>query len=139
MATGGGSAAQLEWSTHSGKYRYGATCERDVLFIVSDSLSRNPDVVPRRSRGERTEDERRKLENQGVPRDSHHDDLSIMKTRYNLDKYCAVVGVESGDSGRELTCEDVKKQIASLMNNTDKEGGELFLTFNCERKSLNLR
>ena len=29
---------------------------------------------------------------------------------------------------RELTSEDVKKQIASLLNNTDKEGGELFLT-----------
>ena len=139
MATGGGSAAKVEWSTCSGKYRYGAVGERDVLFIVSDSPSPNPDVVPRRFRGELTDDERRKLENQGVPRDCHHDDLSIMKARYGLDSRQHIVGVESGDSGRELTCEDVKKQIASLMNNTDKEGGELFLTFNCERKSRNLR
>ena len=139
MATGGGQAFQVDWSTDSGKACYGASGERDVLFIVSDSPSRNPDVVPRRSRGELTDDERRKLEHQGVSRDSHHDDLSIMKARYGLDPECQIVGVESGDSGRELTCEDVKKQIASLMNNTDKEGGALFLTFNCERKSLNLR
>ena len=139
MATGGGSATKVEWSTNSGKNNYGAVGERDVLIIVSVSPSRNPDVVPRRSRGELTDDERHKLEQQGVPKDSHHDDLSIMKARYGLDSMYQIVGVESGDSGRELTCEDVKKQIASLMNNTDKEGGELFLTFNCERKSLNLR
>ena len=112
-----------EWTTFSGKYAYSAYGTIDILFIVSDSPSSNPDVVPRRSRGELTDDERRKLEHQGVPRDSHHDDLSIMKARYNLDKYCAVVGVQSGDSGRELTCGDIKKQIASLMNNTDKAAG----------------
>ena len=139
MATGGGQAFQVDWSTRSGKHDYGAVGERDVLVIVSDSPPRNSDVVPRRSQGELTNDERRKLEHQGVPRDCHHDDLSIMKARYGLDTEYQIVGVESGDSGRELTCEDVKKKIASLMNNTDKEGGELFLTFNCERKSLNLR
>ena len=86
MATGGGQVFQVDWSTHSGKYNYGASGERDVLFIVSDSPSRNPDVVPRRSRGELTDNERRKLKHQGVPpRDCHHDDLSIMKARYGLD------------------------------------------------------
>ena len=129
MATGGGQAFQVDWSNLSGKVQYAAVGERDVLFIVSDSSSRNPDVVPSRSRGELTNDERRKLEHQGVPRDCHHDDLSIMKARYELDTENQIVGVESGDSGRELTCEDVKKQIASLMNNTDKRGGELFLIY----------
>ena len=137
MATGGGQAFQVDWSTDSGKACYGASGERDVLIIISNSPSRDSDVVLRRSRGELTEDERRKLENQGVPRDCHHDDLSIMKARYGLDSRPQIVGVESGDSGRELSCEDVKKLIASLMNNTDKKGGELFLTFNCERKSRN--
>ena len=126
-ATGGGSAANVEWSTHSGKHNYGASGGRDVLFIVSDSPSRNPDVVPRISRGELTDDERHKLENQGVPRNCHHDDLSIIKARYGLHSRSKIVGVESGDSGRELTREDVKKQIESLMNNTDKAGGELYI------------
>ena len=126
-ATGGGSAANVEWSTQSGKHNYGASGERDVLFIVSDSPSRNPDVVPRISRGELTDDERRKLENQGVPRNCHHDDLSIIKARYGLHSRSKIVGVESGDSGRELTRDDVKKQIESLMNNTDKAGGELYI------------
>ena len=125
MATGGdpSDTSAVTWNTYSGKYAYSASGTKDVLFIVSDSPSRSPDVVPRRSRGELTDDEKRILEHQGVPRDSHHDDLSIMKARYSQDKLCAVVGVESGDSGRELTCEDVKKQIASLMNNTDKAAG----------------
>ena len=125
MATGGDPSdiSAVTWTTYSGKYAYSAYGTIDVLFIISDSPSRNPDVVPRRSCGELTDDERRKLEHQGVSRDSHHDDLSIMKARYSMDKLCAVVGVESGDSGRELTCEDVKKQIASLMNNTDKAAG----------------
>ena len=125
MATGGvpSDTSAVTWTTFSGKYAYSAYGTIDVLFIVSDSPSRNPDVVPRRSRGELTGDERCKLEHQGVPKDSHHDDLSIMKARYGLDSRYQIVGVESGDSGRELTCEDVKKQIASLMNNTDKAGG----------------
>ena len=139
MATGGGSTRAVEWSTLSGKYTYGASGGRDVLFIVSDSPSRNHDVVPRRSRGELTDDERRKLEHQGVPRCCHHDDLSIMKARYGLDKDENIVGVEFGDSGRELTCEDVKKQIASLLNNTDQEGGELFLTTRIQENYVIIR
>lgn len=123
MTSGCQSDTSPEWTTYSGKYAYSAYGTIDVLLIVSDFPSRNPDVVPRRTRGELTDDERRKLENQGIPRDCHHDDLSIMKARYGLDKECNIVGVESGDSGRELTCEDVKKQIASLINNTDQAAG----------------
>ena len=126
MATGGdpSDTSAVTWTTCSGKYIYSAIGTIDILFVVSDSPSPNPDVVPRRSRGELTDDERCKLEHQGVPRDCHHDDLSIMKARYGQDKDCNIVGVESGDSGKELTCEDVRKQITSLMNDTAKAEGK---------------
>ena len=51
--------------------------------LLSPTLSsQSPEVVPRRPRGELSEDEQRKLEHQRVPRGCHHDDLSIMKARY---------------------------------------------------------
>lgn len=114
----------LEWSTHSGKYEYSATGEIDILLIVPAFPSLDPDVVPRRSRGELTDDEKRKLEHQGVPKDCHRDDLSIMKARYGLDPNNFIVGVESGTSERVLICEEVKKRISKLINKTDKAEGD---------------
>ena len=113
------------WDTHSGKYAYGASGQAEVLLIVPSLSGQSPEVVPRRTREELSEDERRKLEHQGVPRECHHDDPSIIKARFILDKGKRVNEVLTGDS---LTCELVKRQITHLMNNTntDTAGGEKF-------------
>lgn len=125
MATDRESTDRLctQWTT-SGKHNYAAVGGRDILIIVSDNSSPNPDVVPRRSQGELKDNERNKLDNQGIPRECHHDDLSIMKARYGQHPKSHILGVASG---RELTCEDVKKKIASLIRDTDKEGGRLWV------------
>ena len=101
--------------------RHGAIGRRDVLFLVSDTpTTDSPDIVPRRSRGPLTDEERRKLEEQGIHRDYHHTDLGIMTARETLDKQRTIVDVLSA---YKATCEGIKSRIADIMHDTDKEGG----------------
>ena len=100
---------------------HGAAGRRDVLLIVSKlSATDNPDIVSRRSRGPLTEEERRKLEEQGIHEDCCHSDLSIMAARERLDKHRTVVDILSAE---KTTCKGVRTQITDLMKTTDKEGG----------------
>ena len=112
------------WSDYSGKTAYSAVGHRDVLIIVSEDGLPEPDVVRRRLAIELTEEEKGKLENQGIPREDQCDDLSIVKARYGLHKEYTLIGVEIGQPGGEgLTRESVFKHIATLMNNYDSNGG----------------
>lgn len=95
----------------------------DVLLIVSEPDSRNPLVVPRRPNTELSPPEVVKLENQGVAKEHHTDDLSIMKARYELDKDCCMVGVEQGQTDRELSSVDVRKKISSVFSTTKNQSG----------------
>ena len=91
------------------------------MYLVSNvPTTDNPDIVPRRSRGPLTEEERRKLEEQGIHEDCCHSDLSIMTARDVLDKRNALVSVVSAE---KTTCEGFKSRVTDLMNTTDKEGG----------------
>ena len=112
--------SQIEWYDKPDA-GHGAVGRRDVLLIVSKlSNTDNPVIVPRRTRDPLTENERRKLEKQGVHEDYCHRDLSIMTARERLDKYRTLVGTVSAE---KTTCEGVKRQITDLMNTTDKDGG----------------
>ncbi len=111
------------WDTHNGKYGYGATGKTEVLLVTSNLTTQDDDVVQRRPGGELKDDERRKLEHQGVPRDCHHDDTSIMKARHSLDKEKSIAEVLRDDGS--LTCEQVIKKITQLQNNTDTCGGKV--------------
>ena len=123
MATRGYEPESPIWDT-SGKVAYGAAGKREVLIIVPTLSGQSPEVVPRRPRGELSEDERRKLEHQGVPRDCHHDDLSIIKARHSLYKDTRGTEVMTGNS---LSCESVRKKVTQLMNNTETVGGKFYL------------
>ena len=112
------------WSDLAGKVTYGTVGNRDVLIIVSEDGLPESDVVRRRPAIELTEEEREKLENQGIPREDQCDDLSIVKARHGLDKCRTLIGVEIGQPGGEgPTRESVFKHIATLMNNHDSNGG----------------
>ena len=98
----------------------GSIGSRDFLLIKGDDLvTTDPDVVPRRSRGPLTEEERRKLEEQGIHRDYHHSDESIVMARYQLDKECNIVGQITGGAN------EVMMQIENTMKQTSREGGKL--------------
>ncbi len=120
--------SSLTWDTRNGKYKYGASGITEVLLITSNPTIQDDDVVPRKPGGELTDDDRRRLEHQGVPRDSHHDDLSIMKARFILDKEKSMAK-ELNDDGSSLTCVQVTKKISQLLNNTDTNGGELTIQY----------
>ena len=125
MATGGASPT---WSTYNGKYRYGASGKREVLLITSNFTTQDDDVIPRRPGGELKDDERQKLEHQGVSRDCHHDDLSIMKARHGLNKESSIAEVLRDDGS--LTHEQVTTKITQLLNDTETGGGEYNNTMN---------
>ena len=75
-----------------GKVYCSAAGKRDKLIISSEAPLPHPDAVPR-CNAELTEDDRRRLTNQGVP-EHCCDDLSTVRARCNLDKGVNVVGVE---------------------------------------------
>ncbi len=93
-----------------------------MLLITSNLTTQDDDVVQRRPGGELKDDETRRLEHQGVPKDCHHDDLGIMKARYGLDKDNSIVEVLRNEGS--LTREQVTKKITQLPNNTETSGGE---------------
>ena len=109
------------WDTYSGQYIYSASGKREVLLIAPTLSSPSPEVVPRRPQ-ELSEHERWRLEYQGVPRDCHHDDLSLIEARYNLDKDLSLFEVLTG---RSITCKQVMKKASQLMNKPTTVGGKL--------------
>lgn len=111
-------SSQLNWDKGH------AVGNNEVLLIVPSFYDQSPEIVPRRPRGELSEDEQRKLEYQRVPRESHHDDLSIIKASFDLDKEMSISDIMTGDA---LTCEQVTKKITMLMNRTKATGGNLSL------------
>ncbi len=79
-------------------------------------------VVPRRNRPPLTEEEKYKLQEQGIHEDCCHSDLSIMKARQDLAfLYYTSAGVLTGE---QRTCEEVRQRITELFKITDKEGGK---------------
>ena len=112
------------WNTGSGKYEYSASGKTDVLFIVFPSmLGLSREVKPRRYRKKLSENEQEKLESEGVARDCHSSDLSIMKARFRCDKE---KNISEEMTGGSLKCEEVKKTIMQLMDSTKAEGGKLY-------------
>lgn len=120
MATG------EDWTDHSGKAAYGASVICDVLIIVSESVAHpNSEVVQRRPARELTEEWREKLDNQGIAREHHQDELSIVKARFGLSQSrYTIAGVEVSHPGRQtLTSDMVLKKIRAVMNNCENTRG----------------
>ena len=100
-----------------------AAGNRDVLIIVSVEKpgSQSFDVVPR-CEIEITEEDRRKLTNQGIPPECL-DDLSIVRARISLDSSLELVK-ELSDSGKQLSRSYVLEQIQDFLKCSKKPGGE---------------
>ena len=96
--------------------------DRDVLILGSTGDFQDPDVSFRLD-AELTEDDRRKLSNQGVSEECS-DDLSIFRARVKLDKTYHLVGEEVSKPGRELHQSYVLGRVEDLMKMSDKPGGE---------------
>ena len=106
---------------------YNALGDRDVLILAPDLSLPYPEAVPRRP-GQLTQEDKLKLQRQGLPPNSCYDEQAIIKTRYELDKRCKIVKLKSGQS---LSQEEVMENIAHLLNATQSDGGKKF-TLDCE-------
>ena len=93
---------------------------RDVLILAPDLSLPHPEAVPRRP-GQLTQEDKLMLQNQGLPPDSCHNELDIIKARQELDKRLKIVGVKSGKS---LSQEATMKSIAYLLTTTKNDGGK---------------
>ncbi len=99
--------------------------EREAFLLVSTGDAApdgNPDVIPLQGAGELTEEDRRKLDSQGVPPDCR-DDVSIVRARITLSPICQLSREEVSMTGRELTRGYVVGQLEEFFNSVEKPGG----------------
>ena len=101
---------------------------RDVLIILSEgnSGSLSPDVVPR-CEIEISEEDRRRLTNQGIPPECS-DDLSIIRARIGLDSSLDLVKELRAEPGKELSRSYILEQIQDFLKSIKKPGGESVFT-----------
>ena len=97
--------------------------ERDVFILGSENgATTDPNVVPRCRIILRDQDKQR-LVNQGILKDSK-DDLGIIQARFSLDKTLDMVRVEVSKPGQELSCNYVLKQLEDFLKSCKKPGGK---------------
>ena len=98
---------------------YNAVGGRDVLIIAPDLSLPHPEAVARRP-GQLTEEDKLKLQRQGLPPDCQ-DELDIMRARYELDKRHKLIEIKSG---QPLLQKEVKENIEYLLHTTQNDGGK---------------
>ncbi len=98
-----------------------AAGRRDVLIVASRRDAPSPDIVPRCD-FEPTEQDRRRLANEGVHVESY-DDISVIKARIARDGRCNLVGEEISLPERELTRDHVLKRLKDVLTNCSTDGG----------------
>ena len=122
------------WHDRGGTVKYSAVGGRDVLILAPDLSLPHPEAVPKRS-GQLTQEDKLKLQSQGLPPDSYHNELDIIKARYELNKGYKIVEVKSGQS----LSREVIENIAHLLNTTQNDGGkEIRLCTSCRLKVNNI-
>ena len=120
MATGKSDMPSKLWYATNTMF-YSVRGDRDVLILAPDLSLSHYEAVARRP-GQLTEEDRLKLQSQGLPLDCHNE-LDILNARYELDNECTIVEVKSGKS---LSREKAIENIGHLLNTTKNDGGKNF-------------
>lgn len=129
-------AGAPEWTSSVKITGTQAIGDRDVLIIVSKDVS-NPDAVRRRAGIELTDELRENLESQGIEREEQSDDLSIIKTRYGMEKRFTIADVEmSGQDEGKLTRDGVLNRIETLMKKSDQGGSYTYILLSACRYNI---
>ena len=102
---------------------YSVHGSRNVLIIAPDLSLPHPEAVARRP-GQLTEEDKLKLQSQGLPPDCQKE-LNTVEGRCKLDKRLQIVEIVSGKS---ITRERVLESIAHLLNTTSKDGGKYYIS-----------
>ena len=109
--------SSLWYSTNSTGYEVGGG--RDVLILAPDLSLPHPEAVPRRP-GQLTQEDRLKLQSQGLPPDCQCE-LDIVKGRYELDSNLMITEIMFRHL---LTKKQVTQHIEQLLNTTQNDGGK---------------
>ena len=115
---GGHEVPRNLWSRR-GTIIYNAGGERDVLILATDLSLPHPEAVPRRP-GQLIQEDKIMLQSQGLPPDSCHEELAIVKARCELDMRYKILDIKSGSL---VSREDVLKCISHLLVTTQANGG----------------
>ncbi len=103
-----------------------AAGKREAFLLASTGEAApdgNPDVIPLQVAGELTEEDRRKLDSQGVPPDCR-DDVSIVRARISLDPNRLQLSREEvSKTGRELSRGYVLRQLEEFLDSVETPGG----------------
>ena len=113
----------VPWGCGTATCKYSAAGGRDVLILAPDLSLPHPEAVARRP-GQLTEEDKVKLQSQGLPPDCQSEQ-DIIRARYDLDKRSKIVEVKSGQS---LT-QEVIESITHLLNTTQNDGGKQIICY----------
>ena len=116
-------AQPIRWETIHGAACV-AVCNKDVCLITSVTQAGQVplEIVPR-CKIAITEENRRKLTNQGIPPECS-DDLSIIRARIDLDSTLELVRVLVNEPGKELSRSYILEQVEEFLKRTKKQGGK---------------
>ena len=99
--------------------------DRDLIIIASfgEAAARIAGVVPR-SPHELTEEDKRRMVDQGLSPEECTDDISILQARLRLDKKHEMVEMLVNEGTRELTRGHILERLESQFKATEKAGGD---------------
>ncbi len=112
-----------QWDFFGGHWH--ASGKKEGFLLVSTGEAApdgNPDVIPLQGAGELTEEDRSKLDSQGVLPDCR-DDVSIARARIILDPDYQLSREEVSTTGNELSRGDVLRQLEEFLNSVETPGG----------------
>ncbi len=114
-----------QWRSYGDEWVAGGERETFLLTSTGDAApDGNYHVIPLQGAGELTEEDRRKLESQGVPTDPEFcDDVSIVRDRISLDSGYQLSREKISRTGRELTRGYVLRQLEIFLNSVKKPRG----------------
>ena len=95
-----------------------------IVASFGEAAARIAGVVPR-SPHEPTEEDKRRMVDQGLSPEECTNDISILQARLRLDKRYEMVEMLVSGSGRELSRGHILERLESQFKETEKAGGEI--------------
>ena len=105
-----------------GMKSYGAYGPRDVLILKGSESLEGPDIVARK-KGELTQEDRDRMDSEGIPLECWEDEALLVRARYDKDSRYKKITLIEGDL---LETEDILDAIRTIFKQTSQPGGKEF-------------
>ena len=111
------------WEEWHGQLTAAGECDVVIIASFGVAAARNPDAV-HRCPHELTEEDKRKMVDQGLLPEECTDDISILQARVKLDKSYEIVEMLVSDTRRELSRGFILERLQSQFKETEKAGSK---------------